>query len=125
MTENDQDHPYLDAAIHAEYDIGERETSEEEARSHVLVRIFRIGLGSLVFLTGIIMLVFPGPGFLVMAAGLVVLSRDVAWADRALQYLRRKVPGIPEDGKIPRSTMVTAGALALAGILAAVWFALR
>lgn len=120
--DDDREHRLLDAALAAEYETGERETSEEEARSHVLVRAGRIALGTLVVIVGIIMMPLPGPGGLVVAAGLVILARDVAWADRLLRYFRRKMPGVPEDGKIPRSSFVTMGVLALAGIMISLWF---
>jgi uncharacterized protein (TIGR02611 family) len=126
MTEHDDvEHPILDAAIAAEYDTGKRERNETEARSHVLVRVARMALGATVVFIGVLMLALPGPGALVIAAGLVILARDVAWADRLLHYLRRKVPGVPADGKIPRSSLVTMVMLGLAGVTASLWFTLR
>lgn len=58
-----------------------------------------------------------------MAAGLVVLSRDFAWADRALRYLRAKVPGLDEEGPIPKSTIVVSVMLMAAAGLMAFWWA--
>lgn len=122
--EHDVEHPLLDAALAAEYDTGLHESTERAAKAHVLVRAVRMTLGAIVVIIGIIMMPLPGPGALVVAGGLVILARDVAWADRLLRYFRHKMPGVPADGKIPRSSLVTMGMLAVAGILASLWFTL-
>ncbi|NNE72334.1 MAG: hypothetical protein HKN26_01585 [Acidimicrobiales bacterium] len=82
----------------------------------------RITAGVLVTILGIVMLPLPGPGMLIVASGLVVLSADVPWAERALIEVRRRTPGIPEDGKIPRGTIVKMVLITAAGILASVWW---
>lgn len=111
------------AAIEAEFRTGRRESSVEEAKRHIVVRLARMTLGFMVLVLGIIMLPLPGPGWLVIAAGLVILAEDIAWADRALQFIRRKVPGVPEDGKIPRSTLLVGALLTSAGVAVSLWFA--
>ena len=111
-----------DAAIQAELDTGEREETVEEAKAHALVRIGRMTLGFLVVIIGIIALPLPGPGWLIIAAGLTILSKDVAWADRLLRYIRRRVPGVPEDGKIPRSSLITMALITLAFVSASLWW---
>lgn len=111
------------AAIEAEYATGRREETEEEAKRHILVRLVRMGFGFVLVVAGIVMLPLPGPGWLVIAAGLVVLAEDVAWADRALRMIRRRIPGVPEDGRIPRSTMLVAAMLTAAGIAVSLFFA--
>ncbi len=113
------------AAIEAELATGAREPTREAARRHVLVRLARMAGGFLLLIAGIVMLPLPGPGWLVIAAGLVVLAEDVAWADRALRIIRRRMPGVPEDGRIPRSTLVVGAVLAAAGIAVSLWFAFR
>lgn len=109
------------AAIAAEYATGHGEDSEEEASRNVLIRLGRISLGTVVILAGIIMLMAPGPGALAIAAGLAILSKDVAWADRALHYIREKVPGVPADGSIPRSTWLVMGLLTASGIAVGIY----
>ena len=116
---------YERAALRAEYETGRHEPTEQAARTSIIIRLARMGLGSLVLLAGIVMLVFPGPGWLAIAAGLAILARDVAWADRLLRYVRRRIPGVPEDGSIPRSALVTAAAMAAAGIAASLWWFTR
>jgi hypothetical protein len=118
-------HEIEQAAIEAEFATGEREASVEAAKRHIVVRLARMGLGFTLLVLGLAMLVLPGPGMLVVAAGLVILAEDIAWADRMLRYVRRKVPGVPEDGRIPRSTLLVGGLLTLAGIAATVWFTTR
>lgn len=110
------------AAIQAEFETGEREETVEEAKSHALVRLGRMTLGFLVVIIGIIALPLPGPGWLIIAGGLTILSKDVAWADRLLRYIRKRVPGVPEDGKIPRSSLVTMALITLAFVSASLWW---
>ncbi len=111
-----------DAAIRAEYETGGRETSDEEAKAHALVRAARMTLGFVVTIVGIAALPLPGPGWLIIAGGLTILSKDVAWAERLLRYIRKRVPGIPEDGKIPRSSLVTMAVMTLAFVAASMWW---
>ena len=111
-----------EAAIRAEFETGEREATVEEAKAHALVRIARMTLGFIVVIIGIIALPLPGPGWLIIAGGLTILAKDVAWADRALRYIRRRIPGIPEDGKIPRSQKITIAVITLAAISVSLWW---
>lgn len=114
------------AAVAAEYETGEREETVEEARAHIAVRVARMTLGAVIVILGVAMLVLPGPGVLAIAGGLFILAKDVAWADRLLQHLRKKVPGIPDDGKIPRSQIVTMVFMTLGAIAVSIWwFAIR
>ncbi|MEZ5225931.1 MAG: PGPGW domain-containing protein [Acidimicrobiales bacterium] len=56
-------------------------------------------LGFTVVLIGIAALPLPGPGWLIIAGGLTILSRDVAWADRLLRYIRKRVRGCPKTAR--------------------------
>ncbi len=114
-----------EAAIEAEYETGEHEATEQEARSHIAIRVARMSLGLSVVILGIAMMVLPGPGVLAIAGGLFILAKDVAWADRLLRTLRRKVPGIPDDGKIPRSQVATMTTMTLGAVALSTWFATR
>lgn len=88
-----------EAAILAELDTGRRESSEEGARRNVVVRLVIIAFGSLVTLAGLAMLVLPGPGIVVVIAGLGILASEVTWAERLLAYAKRRanVEGITEQ----------------------------
>ncbi|MBI2321202.1 MAG: hypothetical protein HYU88_03705, partial [Chloroflexi bacterium] len=41
---------------------------------------------------GLLLLPLPGPGWLVIAAGFVVLAQDFVWAERTLARIRRRLP---------------------------------
>jgi len=114
------------AAVAAEFETGEREETVQEAKAHIAVRVARMTLGIVIVILGVAMLVLPGPGILAIAGGLFILAKDVAWADRLLQHLRKKVPGIPDDGKIPRSQIVTMSVMGLGALaISAWWFLIR
>lgn len=53
-----------------------------------MARVVRIAGGSTLIVAGTAMLVLPGPGILTIAAGLAVLSKDLAWASRAVDRVR-------------------------------------
>ena len=46
--------------------------------------------GFALVLAGLAMLVLPGPGILVVIAGLAVLATEYVWAQTALNYTKRK-----------------------------------
>ena len=117
---SEEDNRFEEAAIEAELETGYREETREKARRGVVTRLFRIASGSLITVLGVILIPLPGPGLLVVAIGLAVLSRDVAWADRLLQIVRRRLPS-DSDGRLPRSRIATMVVLALAGIVLSVW----
>lgn len=47
-------------------------------------------LGTAVLVLGIIAIPYPGPGWLIVFAGLAILASEFAWAKRVLQYARGK-----------------------------------
>ena len=79
-------------------------------------------LGGLLTLAGIGLLVLPGPGFVLVAAGLAVLATRFSWAKKPLDYAKDKAEqGIEEVGKSPlRAAGAAIAALALIalGVLA-------
>ena len=117
---SEEDNRFEEAAIEAELETGYREETREKARRGVITRIFRIAAGSLITVLGVILIPLPGPGLLVVAIGLGVLSRDVAWADRLIQIARPRLPS-DSDRRLPRSRIATMVVLALAGIALSVW----
>ncbi|GAA3040973.1 TIGR02611 family protein [Actinokineospora globicatena] len=55
--------------------------------------VWRVGVGlagGLVLVAGIIMIPYPGPGWLVVFAGLAILAVEFTWARRTLTYARGK-----------------------------------
>lgn len=83
-------------------------------------------LGGLLTLAGIALLVLPGPGFVLVAAGLAVLATRFEWARKPLDYAKGKAEeGIEEVGRSPwraagaglaALVLVAAGVLVLAGV---------
>lgn len=47
--------------------------------------------GIAVIIVGIILLPLPGPGFLVIGLGLLILSTEFEWADRYLHKLKKRL----------------------------------
>ena len=117
---NEEENRFEEAAIEAEFETGYREAPREEARRGVVTRLLRMTSGSLVTIIGVIMMPLPGPGLLIVAVGLGILSRDVAWADRLLQIVRKRLPS-DSDGRLPRSSIVTMTVLAFAGVAFSIW----
>ncbi len=79
-----------DAALRAEYDTGVREETEEQARRHVVLRIGTIVVGFVVLIAGLAMLVLPGQGIITVIIGLTILARELPWAERMLEYAKKK-----------------------------------
>lgn len=50
-------------------------------------------VGGIVLLAGIIMIPYPGPGWLVVFAGLGILSTEFEWAQRVLRFAKGKYDG--------------------------------
>ena len=118
---SEEENRFEEAAIEAEFETGFREETREEARRGVATRLLRMTAGTIVTILGVIMMPLPGPGLLIVAIGLGILSRDVAWADRLLQIVRRRLPS-DNDGRIPRSSIVTMIVLGLAGVATSTWW---
>lgn len=53
-------------------------------------RVVVIVAGGALIVGGVAMLVLPGPGLLVIIAGLAVLAREFVWAERALASMKRR-----------------------------------
>ncbi len=47
-------------------------------------------VGAVLVLAGLVMMVTPGPGLLVIIAGLFVLGTEFVWAERALDKARER-----------------------------------
>ena len=53
-------------------------------------RVFRIIAGFTLLLVGGVMLVTPGPGWLVIFLGLGLLAAEFVWAERLMKRIRRQ-----------------------------------
>jgi uncharacterized protein (TIGR02611 family) len=54
-------------------------------------RIAAVAGGGLLLVTGVALLVLPGPGLALIIAGLALLSTQFQWARRLLDWTRRRV----------------------------------
>ena len=106
----------LTAAVYeAERATGEREGSLEEVRRSLALRGLRTVGGFVLIGIGVSLLVLPGPGWIMIIVGLSLLP--FAWAERTIRTIRRKVPGVPEDGTIPARTWVVIGVVTVGAIV--------
>lgn len=46
-------------------------------------------IGGVVLVVGILAIPYPGPGWAIVIAGLAILASEFAWANRALQFVKR------------------------------------
>ncbi len=111
------------AAYEAEYHTGRRERTEEEAKRNILVRLAIIVVGAVVLLTGLLMLVFPGPGIIVTLVGLGILAQEFEWADRLLRTVRAK-SHVDEVGRLPIWAQVSLGVLSIGAVFVGVAYVL-
>lgn len=57
-------------------------------------RVYRLGVGifgTAVLIVGIIAIPFPGPGWLIVFAGLGILATEFSWASRLLAFAKEKL----------------------------------
>ncbi len=98
-----------------EYDDLQPGISEDE-RATGTKRLIQIGAGVLLIVAGVAMLVVPGPGLVAIMVGLNLIKPDNA----IVRWMRRRIPGIPEEGTVPRRYLVVGGVMLLAGTAAGV-----
>lgn len=77
-----------------------------------------VSLGALLLVAGIALLVLPGPGFLLIAAGLGLLATRFDWAKKPLDYAKGKANQGVEQ--VRRSKLQAAAALLCAAALVVV-----
>lgn len=77
-------------------------------------RIGAVVLGAALTIGGIVLLVLPGPGFVLIALGLALLATQFSWARPPLEYAKRKAwQGLDQVGR-------SGWGAALAGVTGAV-----
>lgn len=83
-------------------------------------------IGTALVVGGLIMVPFPGPGWLVVFTGLAVLATEFAWASRVLEFakhwVRRATDWLKRQNWFVR---IVAGALTLACAAVIVWVSIR
>jgi len=107
--------------IETELEVGRHEETREDAKRNVILRAVRIGLGIVVCIAGVFLIVFPGPGMVVLAAGLAILSRDVPFARRLLVNVRARIPE-NERGEISRPIVIGGLIVSTATVSFSLWW---
>jgi len=69
---------------------GFRERIEEKPTLRRTYRVAIAVVGTLVLAAGVIAIPYPGPGWLIVFAGLAILASEFAWAKRVLHFARSK-----------------------------------
>ncbi|WP_311931178.1 TIGR02611 family protein [Microbispora sp. H11081] len=83
-------------------------------------------IGTALVITGLIMVPFPGPGWLVVFAGLAVLATEFTWASRLLEFAKDKVRAATDWLKRQNwFVRIVASALTLLCAGAIVWVSVR
>ena len=70
-------------------------------RQHIK-RVVIAVVGGTVLALGIVLVVLPGPAFLVIPAGLAILAVEFAWAKRWLRSARALMPHRSKDASLPK-----------------------
>jgi hypothetical protein len=85
-------------------------------------RISAQAVGWLLVVLGLAAMILPGPGLLLLVAGLAILSQQFAWAERRVEPVKRTAFKTAADGVATRTRVVvsTLGGLALIA-LGVVW----
>lgn len=90
---------------------------------------WRIGItvvGALVIIIGIILLPLPGPGWLIIFAGMGLLATEYSWAARLLGFARKQVEAWTRwalrQPLIVRLAIGLAGLLLLAAVILGSWY---
>lgn len=60
--------------------------------------------GAVVVIVGLILVPLPGPGWLIVFGGLAILATEYVWAQRLLNYSKRKV-GRAKDAVLRKKTV--------------------
>jgi uncharacterized protein (TIGR02611 family) len=83
-------------------------------------------LGVAVIAIGIVLLAIPGPGWLVIFAGLGILATEYHWARRLLRFARAQVARwtrwVAERGRVTQVIIGVFGLIVLGAIIVAGWW---
>ncbi len=79
-------------------------------------------LGWLLVIVGIAALVLPGPGLLLLLAGLIVLSQEYEWAERRVEPVKEKAFEVAKLGVSTYPRIILSGLSACAVLAAGVFW---
>lgn len=74
-------------------------------------------VGGTVLALGVVLIVLPGPAFLVIPAGLAILAIEFAWARQWLRSARALLPRPSKDDAAPRKKLTRQSIRRSAGFL--------
>ncbi|MFF5406263.1 TIGR02611 family protein [Streptomyces misionensis] len=87
------------------------------------VGVFVVGLA--VVVAGVLMLALPGPGWVVIFAGMAIWATEFVWAQLVLRWTKRKVTEAAQRALQPevrrRNITLTVIAVVIAGVLGAIY----
>lgn len=91
----------------------------------ILKRILIGVVGGLVTVIGVVALIAPGPGWLIIFAGLGILGTEFAWAARALKTAKGVASKAVDSAKIDkRKQLLILAVIAFAALaLLLIWYA--
>lgn len=83
-----------------------------------LRRLWITAIGWVLVICGVAALVLPGPGLLLLLAGLVVLSQEYDWAERRVEPVKQRAFDVAKAGvsTVPRIALSALGALAVIAV---------
>ena len=86
-------------------------------------RIALEGLGWLLVVVGIAAIPLPGPGFLILAGGLVLLSQQYEWAERRVEPIKREaMRGAASSVETWPRIILSSTVIALIAAAGVLWF---
>ena len=88
-------------------------------------RILVVIGGSAVLIAGVAMLVLPGPGTLVIVAGLAILASEFDWAERLMHRVRERAESAAKRSGTSLRAVVIVGIFFAVAISVAAWVWLR
>lgn len=94
--------------------------------THAAWRVVVAVVGGAIIVTGVVLLPLPGPGWLIIFAGLAVLASEFVWAQRLLHFARRQVGAWTRwvaARSLPVRALIGLGFLALVLVLVAAYLA--
>ena len=114
MEERETRHPWIERL---------REQRDRHLSRSRFYRVPFAVLGFTIVLVGIAMLVLPGPGLLVMAAGFAMLALEFAWAERVLErtleQMSKTSRTVRRANRLQQALSLAAGLAALVALIAA------
>ena len=95
------------------------------AQKPALDLAYRIGVGvvgTAVLVVGVVLIPYPGPGWLIVFAGLGILATEFTWAHRLLRFARSKYDAFAEWLKVQHwSVQLLFGLFTFAIVVATLW----